>query len=47
MALISLTLPDSSIRKYEAGTTAAQVAADISSSLAKKAISATVGGPSF
>lgn len=47
MALISLTLPDSSIRKYEAGTTAAQVAADISSSLAKKAISATVGGLHF
>ena len=47
MALISLTLPDSSIRKYEAGTTAAHVAADISSSLAKKAISATVGGLHF
>ena len=47
MALISLTLPDSSVRKYEAGTTAAQVAADISSSLAKKAISATVGGLHF
>jgi threonyl-tRNA synthetase len=47
MALISLTLPDSSIRKYEAGTTAAHVAADISASLAKKAISATVGGLHF
>ena len=47
MALISLTLPDSSIRKYEAGTTAAHVAADISSSLAKKAVSATVGGLHF
>ena len=47
MALISLTLPDSSIRKYEVGTTAAHVAADISSSLAKKAISATVGGLHF
>jgi len=47
MAQISLTLPDNSIRKYEAGVTAAGVAADIASSLAKKAISATVGGKHF
>jgi len=38
---ISLTFPDGNARSYDAGITAAQVAADISSSLAKKAISAT------
>jgi len=47
MAIISLTLPDGSIRKYEAGITAADVATDIASSLAKKAISATVDGQHF
>ena len=47
MAIISLTLPDGSIRKYEAGITAADVATDIASSLAKKAISATVNGQHF
>ena len=47
MAIISLTLPDGSIRKYEAGITAADVATDIASSLAKKAISATIGGQHF
>ena len=44
MAQISLTLPDGNSRPYEAGITAAEVAADISTSLAKKAISATVNG---
>ncbi len=44
MAQISLTLPDGNARSYDAGITAAQVAADISTSLAKKAISATVDG---
>ncbi|MEY8831509.1 threonine--tRNA ligase [Sedimentitalea sp. XS_ASV28] len=44
MAQISLTLPDGNARSYDAGITAAQVAADISTSLAKKAISATVNG---
>ena len=44
MAQISLTLPDGNARSYEAGVTPAQVAADISTSLAKKAISATVAG---
>ena len=47
MAIISLTLPDGSIRKYESGITAADVAIDIASSLAKKAISATVNGQHF
>ena len=47
MAQISLTLPDNSIRHYGAGITAAEVAADIASSLAKKAISATVNGAHF
>ncbi len=44
MAQISLTLPDGNARSYGAGVTAAEVAADISTSLAKKAISATVNG---
>jgi threonyl-tRNA synthetase len=44
MAQISLTFPDGNARSYEAGVTAADVAADISKSLAKKAISATLDG---
>jgi len=44
MAQISLTLPDGNARQYDAGVTAGEVAADISKSLAKKAISATVNG---
>ncbi|MFV1498271.1 threonine--tRNA ligase [Phaeobacter sp. JH20_02] len=44
MAQISLTFPDGNARSYDAGVTPAQVAADISTSLAKKAISATVNG---
>jgi threonyl-tRNA synthetase len=47
MAQISLTLPDGNARSYEAGITAAEVAADISKSLGKKAISATVNGAHF
>ena len=47
MALISISLPDDSIRKYETGITGAVIAADISSSLSKKAISATVNGQHF
>ncbi|MFA3916092.1 threonine--tRNA ligase [Ruegeria hyattellae] len=41
---VSLTFPDGNARSYAAGVTPAQVAADISTSLAKKAISATVNG---
>ncbi|NOD62879.1 MULTISPECIES: threonine--tRNA ligase [unclassified Ruegeria] len=41
---VSLTFPDGNARNYDAGVTPAQVAADISTSLAKKAISATVDG---
>ncbi|MEM9476531.1 MAG: threonine--tRNA ligase [Pseudomonadota bacterium] len=41
---ISLTFPDGNARAYAAGVTPAEVAADISTSLAKKAISATVDG---
>ncbi|NOE33286.1 MULTISPECIES: threonine--tRNA ligase [unclassified Ruegeria] len=41
---VSLTFPDGNARSYDAGITPAQVAADISTSLAKKAISATVDG---
>ena len=44
MALISLTFPDSTIRQFEAGVTAAEVAASIAPSLAKRAISAQVDG---
>jgi threonyl-tRNA synthetase len=44
MAQISLTFPDGNARDYAAGVTPAQVAADISTSLAKKAISAIVNG---
>ena len=44
MAQISLTFPDGNAREYAAGVTAADVAADISTSLAKKAISATLNG---
>ena len=47
MAQISLTFPDGNARQYEAGITAADVAADISSSLRKKAISATVDGQHY
>ena len=44
MAQISLTFPDGNARQYDAGITAGEVAANISTSLAKKAISATVDG---
>ncbi|WP_298805229.1 threonine--tRNA ligase [uncultured Lentibacter sp.] len=44
---ITLTLPDGNARSYAAGVTAAAVAADISTSLAKKAISATVDGQHY
>ena len=47
MSQISLTLPDGNSRDYAAGITAAEVAADISPSLAKKAISATVNGAHY
>ncbi|WP_394196362.1 threonine--tRNA ligase [Litoreibacter albidus] len=47
MASISLTFPDGNSRDYDAGVTAAEVAASIASSLAKKAISATVNGEHY
>ena len=47
MAQITLTLPDGNQRSYEAGITPAEVASDISTSLGKKAISATVDGAHF
>ena len=47
MSQIFLTLPDGNSRDYAAGITAAEVAADISTSLAKKAISATVNGAHY
>jgi len=44
MADISLTLPDGNQRIYPAGTTGMEVAADISKSLAKSAISCAING---
>ncbi|MBL7776786.1 MAG: threonine--tRNA ligase [Chitinophagales bacterium] len=42
--MIKITLPDGSVREYEAGVTAHQVAASISSGLAKAVVSAEVNG---
>ncbi|MDB5666183.1 threonine--tRNA ligase [Cypionkella sp.] len=47
MSQISLTFPDGNKRDYAAGVTAGEVAASISTSLAKKAISATVNGAHY
>ncbi|MGC9417485.1 MAG: threonine--tRNA ligase [Rhodovulum sp.] len=47
MGQITLTFPDGNARTYQAGITPAEVAADISTSLAKKAISATVNDAHF
>ncbi|WP_298838851.1 threonine--tRNA ligase [uncultured Roseobacter sp.] len=47
MARISLTFPDGNAREYDAGVTAGDVAASISTSLRKKAISATVNGAHY
>ena len=47
MAQIALTLPDGNARHYEAGISAGEVAADISKSLGKKAISATINGQHY
>jgi threonyl-tRNA synthetase len=44
MAQISLTFPDGNARNYDVGVTPAEVAASISPSLAKRAISAQVDG---
>ena len=47
MAQISLTFPDSTVRQFAGGITAAEVAAAIAPSLAKRAISAQVDGKHF
>ena len=47
MSQISLTFPDGNSRNYDAGVTPAEVAASISTSLGKKAISATVNGAHY
>ncbi len=47
MSQISLTFPDGNSKNFDAGVTAAEVAASISSSLGKKAISATVNGAHY
>ena len=44
MAQVTLTFPDGNSKSFDAGVTPAEVAAGISNSLAKKAISATVNG---
>ncbi len=44
MAQISLTFPDGNKRDFDAGITPAEIASGISSSLGKKAVSATVNG---
>ncbi len=44
MAQIQLTFPDGNKRDFDAGITSAEIAAGISNSLRKKAISATVNG---
>ncbi|MBT26820.1 threonine--tRNA ligase [Thalassobius sp. S69A] len=44
MANVTLTFPDGNAREFEAGITPAEVAAGISKSLSKKAISASVNG---
>ncbi|WP_226782517.1 threonine--tRNA ligase [Oceaniglobus trochenteri] len=44
MTQISLTFPDGNARQFDAGITAAEVAASISTSLGKKAISASLDG---
>ncbi|WP_425052595.1 threonine--tRNA ligase [Psychromarinibacter sp. S121] len=47
MAQISLTFPDGNSRDFDAGVTPAAVAESISTSLGKKAISATVNGAHY
>ncbi|WP_407492234.1 threonine--tRNA ligase [Pseudooceanicola sp. MF1-13] len=47
MSQITLTFPDGNTRQVDAGITPAQVASDISTSLGKKAISATVNGAHY
>ncbi|MDP3960402.1 MAG: threonine--tRNA ligase [Pseudorhodobacter sp.] len=47
MAQISLTFPDGANRSFAAGSTAAEVAAALSTSLGKKAISATLNGAHY
>ncbi|GLS86920.1 threonine--tRNA ligase [Cypionkella aquatica] len=47
MSQISLTFPDGNKRDFASGVTAGEVAASISTSLAKKAISATVNGAHY
>jgi threonyl-tRNA synthetase len=47
MSQITLTFPDGNSRAFPAGITPAEVAAEISTSLGKKAISATVNGAHF
>ena len=44
MSQISITLPDGNIRQYAAGITGMDIAKDISTSLAKKAISCSING---
>ena len=45
--MINITLPDGSVRSYEAGVTAMDVAKSISEGLARKIISASVNGETW
>jgi len=42
--MINITLPDGSVREYESGVTALDVAKSISEGLARNVLSATVNG---
>ncbi|KKX52074.1 hypothetical protein L950_0201855 [Sphingobacterium sp. IITKGP-BTPF85] len=42
--MIKITLPDGSVREYEKGTSAAQVALSISEGLARNVLAAEVNG---
>jgi len=42
--MINITLPDGSVRQYETGTTALQIATSISEGLARNVLAAKVNG---
>jgi threonyl-tRNA synthetase len=42
--MIKITLPDNSVREFEAGVTGMQIAESISNRLAKEVLSITVNG---
>ena len=42
--MIKITLPDGSVREYEKGTTAMEIAKSISEGLARKVLAAAING---